>query len=290
MPSLPCPIPLRTLLACTDESPASQGAIRAALDLGRACGARVALLNVMEIIPFMEYGQSDLLGFPPPFLQDFQAWREKAVRAHLQKWEETAAQEGVELKGHLRVGSPVFAEILAAAAEVQPELIIMGRRGRSGLERLLVGSVTARVIGHTPGMVLVVPRDVGLAFQRLLLAYDGSPAGQAAAEAALEIARNTGGALTMVTVAHEDLDSAKAGNLAAEMTAEARRRGVELVALTPKGRPDKAIVQVATDREPHLIIMGSHGRTGLKRLFLGSVAERVIGETACPVLVVKPPG
>jgi nucleotide-binding universal stress UspA family protein len=46
-------------------------------------------------------------------------------------------------------------------------------------------------------------------------------------------------------------------------------------------------VEVAAAKHTDLIIMGSHGRTGLKRLFMGSVAERVIGQAACPVLVVK---
>ena len=61
------------------------------------------------------------------------------------------------------------------AAELQPDLIIMGRHGYTGLTRLLMGSTTARVIGHSPCHVLVVPQGVSLSFQRLLMASDGSP-------------------------------------------------------------------------------------------------------------------
>lgn len=287
MAQLPCPVPLKTVLACTDDSPASQGAGRAALELARACGAKVILLQVLEFLPYLEYGQPDALGFPPPLIQDLQAFREGATRAQLQKWEEAAAQEGLTLVGRLQVGSPVYAEILAAAEELHPDLIIMGRRGKSGLERLLVGSVTARVIGHTTVKVLVAPRDAILAFDRIMVASDGSPASQAAWQTALLIAQRTTGQLTAVSVAHEDLDPKRAQALVREMAEEAGRQQVDLVPLTFQGRPDKILLQVAQQRQVQLIILGSHGRTGLKRLFLGSVAERVIGQASCPVLVVK---
>ena len=57
--------------------------------------------------------------------------------------------------------------------------------------------------------------------------------------------------------------------------------------MIPVGRPDEAIVKAADFKQASLIIVGSHGRTGLKRLLMGSVAERVIGHAKCPVLVVK---
>jgi len=287
MTTFPCPFPLTKVLACTDDSPASQGAGRVALDLAKACGGRVVLLHILEFFPYVEYPQPDALGLPPPVAQDFLAWREQAVKEHLEKWQKEAAQQGVELEGLTRLGSPAHAEIVAAGEELQPDLIVMGRRGKSGLERLLVGSVTARVIGHTSIKVMVAPRDTVLAFERLVLASDGSTASQAACQEALDIAQRTGGHLTAVTAAHGDLDPKRAKEITKQLAAEAKRRNVALTTLTPGGQPDEAIIQVAMAKRTDLIIMGSHGRTGLKRLFLGSVAERVIGQAPCPVLIVK---
>jgi len=287
MSTLPCPFPLEKVLACTDDSPASQGAGRVALDLAQACGGRVLLLHVLEFFPYVEYPQPDALGLPPPVAQDLLAWREQVAKEHLADWQSEAAQQGVELEGLLRVGGPAHSEIVAAGEELQPDLIIMGRRGKSGLERLLVGSVTARVIGHTPIKVMVAPRDTVLTFERLLLASDGSAASQAACQEALNIAQKTGGHLTAVTAAHGDLDPKRAKDLVKQLAAEAKQRNVALATLTPGGNPDEAVIQVALAKRTDLIIMGSHGRTGLKRLFLGSVAERVIGQAPCPVLVVK---
>jgi nucleotide-binding universal stress UspA family protein len=286
-PSLPCPFALERLLVCTDDSPASQGALRAALDLAQACGARIVLLYALEFFPFFDYSQPDALGLPPAAGQELYELRERTAREHLEEWRDEAAGQGVEADIRIPLGTPAYTQILAAADEVQPGLIVMGRRGTSGLERLLVGSVTARVIGHTPVKVLVVPRDATLSFARLLVATDGSPASQTAGRTALAIARQTQGHLTAITVTHGDLDPKRAKALVKELAAEAESQGLDLDPLTPGGRPEDAIVEVAAAKHTDLIIMGSHGRTGLKRLFMGSVAERVIGQAACPVLVVK---
>jgi len=286
-PTLPCPFPLDKILVCTDDSPASQGAVNAAFDLAQACHGRILLLYVLESFPYYEYAQPDALGMVPRVGREFFELRERAAREHLESRQKEAAQQGVELEVRLRTGTPAYSEILAAAADIQPQLIIMGRRGKSGLERLLVGSVTARVIGHTSHQILVVPRNAVLSLKRLLVATDGSPASQTACKVALKIAKHTGGQLTAVTAGYGELDPKQAKAIVRELAAEAKRQDVPLLTLTPGGRPEEAITQVASAKQTDLIIMGSYGRTGLKRLFMGSVAERVIGQAACPVLVVK---
>ena len=285
--SLPCPLPLEVLLVCSDESPASQGAVKAALDLAQACGSRVVLLHALEFYPLLEYAQPDALGLPPVISQELIELRERTAREHLEKWRQEAVQQGVEVEIRLSTGVQAYVQVLEVADEVRPGVILMGRRGASGLERLLVGSVTARVIGHTHHKVLVVPRDAVLGFERLVLASDGSPAGRAAAQVAMEISRRTDGRLIAVTAAYGDLDPKRAKAVVRELATAAKEEGLDFDSFTPGGRPEDAIIEVAAAKQADLIIMGSHGRTGLKRLFLGSVAERVIGQAACPVLVVK---
>jgi nucleotide-binding universal stress UspA family protein len=286
-PTLPCPLPLDRILVCTEDSPASQGAVQAAFDLAQACRGRIFLLHALEFFPYAEYSQPDALSMVPALSQEFFQLRERAARENLENRQREAAQQGLELEIRLQTGTPVYSEILAAAADIQPQLIIMGRRGKSGLERLLVGSVTARVIGHAAQPVLVVPRNAVLSFQNLLVASDGSPASQAAWELALGLAKNTGGRLTAVTAGYGELDPKRAKALVRELAATAKKQDIPLLTLTPGGRPEEAIIEVAAAKHAGLIIMGSYGRTGLKRLFMGSVAERVIGQAACPVLVVK---
>ena len=280
------PAHLEKLLVCTDESPDSQGAVTAALDLAKAAGCQVFLLQVLSFIPLYELQAPDLL--PPPMVNlELQAAQEAAVRSHLESWQEKAAGMGVRLEPRLRTSVSAYEGILEEAEAVQPDWIIMGRHGLTGLPRLLLGSVTARVIGHSAVSVLVVPRGAALEFKRVLMAADDSPFSAAAWQEALSITQRMESHLTAIAVAASAGEVKDANQLVQRMEAEARLRGVPLETAVPYGRPFEAILQVAQAKKVNLIVLGSHGRTGLRRLLLGSTAERVIGQAPCPVLVVK---
>jgi len=280
------PAHLEKLLVCTDESPDSQGAVTAALDLAKAAGCQVFLLQVLSFIPLYELQAPDLL--PPPMVNlELQAAQEAAVRSHLEFWQEKAAGMGVRLEPRLRTSVSAYEGILEEAEAVQPDWIIMGRHGLTGLPRLLLGSVAARVIGHSAVSVLVVPRGAALEFKRVLIAADDSPFSAAAWQEALSITQRMESHLTAIAVAASGGEVKTANQVVQRMEAEARLRGVPLETAVPYGRPFEAILQVAQAKKVNLIVLGSHGRTGLRRLLLGSTAERVIGQAPCPVLVVK---
>jgi nucleotide-binding universal stress UspA family protein len=280
------PAHLEKLLVCTDESPDSQGAVTAALDLAKAAGCQVFLLQVLSFVPLYELQAPDLL--PPPMVNlELQAAQEAAVRSHLEFWQEKAAGMGVRLEPRLRTSVSAYEGILEEAEAVQPDWIIMGRHGLTGLTRLLLGSVTARVIGHSAISVLVVPRGAALEFKRVLMAADDSPFSAAAWQEALSITQRMESHLTAIAVAASGGEVKGANQLVQRMEAEARLRGVPLETAVPYGRPFEAILEVAQAKKVNLIVLGSHGRTGLRRLLLGSTAERVIGQAPCPVLVVK---
>lgn len=185
-------------------------------------------------------------------------------------------------------------------------MIVMGRRGRTGLKRLMMGSVTARVIGHAHCNVLVVPRAAELAFKSIVVATDGSRHSTAAVSHAIGLAKRNDSQLTVIAVvpaeiaaptdldftidmrdklAEEEMRHAEQNAKAVKEAAE--REGVAVRAFVMTGKPAEAIIQTAAERRADLIVVGSHGRTGLERLMLGSVAERVIVLASCPVLVVK---
>jgi len=278
---------LEKVLVCTDHSPFSRGAFNAALSLARSFGSKVHLLQIVELFPFYEFPQPDLVTISPQLTQDLLNLRETAAREYLEACKNEAAQQGVDLDTRLRLGTGIYGEILEEAQEIKPDLIILGRRGRTGLDRLMMGSVTARVIGHSPVNVLVVPKDVRLDFQKLLIASDGSSYSEAALAAALTLAWKTGAALLGVCVARDESELPTARDILEKVKTTAARESVALEPRLLQGRPYEALVKVARDEAVNLIILGSHGRTGLKRLLMGSVAERVIGQAPCPVLVVK---
>jgi nucleotide-binding universal stress UspA family protein len=285
--NLACPVPLQKLLVCVDDSPDSIAAITAGMTLARACRSKLFLLQVVEVVPAYELLGPDLMPPPPQPDLELLKLRETAVRSRLEEWRTKAADLGIDLEIRVHIDTAAASGILEEAEEIQPQLIIMGRHGRTGLDRMVMGSVTAKIIGHSHFNVLVVPGQTTLVFHRLLIASDGSLCSDAAWEEALSITRSAGSSLLAVSVARDDSAVTRTEETLQRLREAAARAGVSLETQMLRGRPFEAILNAAAMKEVDLIILGSHGRTGLKRLLLGSVSERVIGLASCPVLVVK---
>ncbi len=265
-----------SLLVCTDGSPASRGAVEAAFALARRRPCRLRWLMVLEYNP----------GFASQALDALPEW-EREAREGLQTIHTRAESLGLESEMLVRRGETAPGAILAEAADQRPDLIIMGRRGRTDLAARLMGSVTARVVGHSPVNVLVVPRRAPLTFQRLLVASDGSPFSDAACGEALSLAGDWYSHLTAVSVAPKEAHVPEAQEILHRLQNVAHREGIPLDTLLLRGAPGEAILRAAQNRGIDLIIIGSHGRTGLTRLLMGSVAQEIIGKARCPVLIVK---
>ncbi|MFZ5447927.1 MAG: universal stress protein [Thermodesulfobacteriota bacterium] len=274
------------ILVCTDGSPDSDGAINSAIQLAHTSGSQIYLLEVSYFLAGYELQSPDSLT-PPVVNLELMQVQEAAVKERLEKQKAEAAQRGIDLEPRTRTSSSAYEGIMEEVEELQPDLIIMGRHGYTGLTRLLMGSTTARVIGHSPCHVLVVPQGASLNFQRLLVASDGSPFGEAAWREAVKLAQLMGSTMIAVSVAADDREIPWANNVVKTLETVATAQGIDLETLIPTGRPEEGIIKAAEFKGASLIIMGSHGRTGLKRLLMGSVAERVIGHAKCPVLVVK---
>jgi len=278
MEKLLCPAKLEKLLVCTDGSPDSEEAIKAAFVLAQACNSKVHLLEVIEEMPL----NPELYA-----LQDAIAQREKQALEYLDSWKAKASKLGVSLETRMVLSEAPYIGIIDEAKAVQPELIIMGRHGGSRLYRLFMGNVTARVIVHSPFNVLVVPKDVSLDFKQIMIASDGSPHSYAAWEEAVKLAQRLGSHLTAISVAAHDHELKVAQAVVDKLKTEADRIGISLETRVVRGRPYEAILQAAGEQKADLLVMGALGLSGLKSFFLGSVTERVIAGAPCPVFVVK---
>ena len=147
----------------------------------------------------------------------------------------------MDLEPRLRTSVSAYEGILEEAEDLQPDWIIMGRHGLTGLARLLMGSVTARVIGHSPLNVLVVPQEAALEFKRLLVASDDSPFSAAAWQEALSITQRMGSHLLGISVAASDGEIKTAKEVMRKMEAEAKMRGVPLETMVPRGSPTRPL-------------------------------------------------
>jgi len=267
---------LEKLLLPTDGSKFSEGAIREAINLAKNCSSKIFVLSVVEMNPEFE-------ALAPEIIEKM----ERETRQHLESVKSRALKEGVDCEIIVHEGEEPYRYIVDEAAKKQVEMIIMGRRGRTGLKRLMMGSVTARVIGHSPCKVLVIPETAKVSYKNILIATDGSKYSDAAALEAISIAKRCGSDLIALSVTTKDKDLLSAKKSVEKISQIAEREGLKSKTLTPRGTPSNVIVETAEKKNADVIVVGSHGKTGLERLLMGSVTERVIGQANCAVLVVK---
>ncbi|MDA8255746.1 MAG: universal stress protein [Betaproteobacteria bacterium] len=264
------------VLVATDGSDDCAGAIRTGIALARSRGARLIGLSIAVDNP--EY--STLV----PNLQE-------AAEAHAREALKSFIDEaGESAEATTRRASDPAEGIVNAAGELSADLIVVTESDKSDLTRMMLGDTTTKVIGHSACPVLVVPRSAHLWDTRILLATDGSPHSEAATELAGHFAAQAGLPVSVVSVVvsrHNDESRKEAERAVAAAVDRLTGMGLRAEGLVEEGRPDEAIVKAAESGGADLIVVGSHGRTGLTKILLGSVAERVIGHAACPVLVVK---
>jgi len=140
-------------------------------------------------------------------------------------------------------------------------------------------------------------------YKKIVLAVDGSEVSKNAAKHAIELAKSTGGELIAVHIV-PPIDATNVESFHPEMLLDglrkegekilsevkdlASQKGVNIETRVEDGIPYERICELAEARDADIIVMGSHGRTGIGKVFIGSVAERVISKTKCrPVLVVR---
>jgi nucleotide-binding universal stress UspA family protein len=220
---------------------------------------------------------------------------EEAVRS--------ATASGVRrVRRELLKGVP-WAEIAALAETQRVDVCVIGTHGRTGLPRVLLGSVAEQVVRHAKCSVLAVrPSGEIKPFAHALVPTDLSESARQGADMAAQLVRPHG-AITLLHVLElpvsyageirlaefaRDLDKHAVAALEDEA---ARLRNATTAKVTARTRIGYPGVQTlaALDDDPtvDLVVMGSHGRTGIKRVLLGSVAEKVVRHARCPVLVAR---
>lgn len=206
--------------------------------------------------------------------------------------------QGIRATFHLRTGDPAR-EILDFTAGGGADLIAMTTHGRSGFSRLLTGSVTEEVLRHAAVPVLVCRPDTGLqVWKRAVVALDGSARSEEILPEAAWVCRRMRIPADVVKVAHPvvtggGIDTEFASPTPAENVlpylqeacGRLSREDVVARAFPLLGAPAAEIIRHARESGASLICMTTHGRTGLTRLLLGSIAEEVLRHAPCPVLV-----
>ena len=220
-----------------------------------------------------------------------------------------ATQRGVTADKVVRLGSP-DEQLAKLAIEGKYDLLVIGTRSRNKATRLLFGSTAQKLIRTAPCAVWVVKPEAEREIREIAVATDLSDAGQPALAAAVEVARALAAKLFIVhAVDMAELSYLLMAGVSTEEIAAARTRKIDdanaalhqQLAATDyrtlpygvkveviEGSPDDAIPQFVAEHEIDILVMGTHGRSGLSRLVLGNTAERILPMVQCSVIAVKP--
>lgn len=292
-------IHLDTILVAYDFSEHAEAALRRAVELARTTKAKLHLLHscglpIGGVMPYDAAIPVDV----------WTAIREGAAE-RLEGVRRGVAAQGVDVAGEVTMLFPVDA-IVATAEKIGAGLIAVGTRGLTGLKHMMLGSVAERVVRLAPCPVLAVKAgDSGQLPRKIVVATDFSEPGEHARSAGISLAKQLGAEVHLVHAFEIPLepltrygvavptDAIPLARAAARQkldaaAADVRAAGVAVESHMTEVPAAPAIARVAGAIGAELVVVGTHGYTGMRHILLGSVAERTLRLAPCAVLTVKP--
>lgn len=292
------------LLVPLDGSRLAESALPAAAELAARLGAQVVLLHVLEAGP------------PATVHGDRHVRTDAEARAYLDGARQWMAARGVDATVAVYPEAGGVAATIARQAEAAgTDLIVLTSHGRGGVRGLLYGRVAEQVLQRGTTPVLLLPpsdrgREAAFGCRRILVPLDGSDAAETAVGPATRIGAACGAELVLVwvvptveTISGEraaaarlmptaaaallDVEAREAVRYLEEVAARVRAAGVAARPLVERGEPVQTLLETAARQAVDLIVMATHGRSGVSALWAGSVASRVVGAARRPVLLIR---
>jgi nucleotide-binding universal stress UspA family protein len=263
------------LLLATEHSEFDTGAEKMAFALAQRC--QLPLATVLPMVSNPEY---------EALAPQMAARDEREAAVKIAQLREQAIAVGVTINLRVRRGAEPYQEIVDEAKAQMSDLIIIRRRGKRGLlANLLVGEMVSKVVAHAPCHVLIVPRVAQMWHQRVLVAVEPTPQGRHSVATAMAVAVQCGLPLHLVRVICADGERPATVMFINDMVTQAQRGGVVAQGEVRLGQPFAEILAAREASQSDLIVMGSRGEHGIGRALVGGVAQKVMGLSDHPVLV-----
>jgi len=303
---------IQRVLCPVDLSEYSRHALNHAVAVARWYEASVTALHVFAAVPVAAYAPGTP-GFPSVVLTPDD--REQVVTAVKRFVTETAPAVPIDVV--TREGD-ASGEIVAHAKDMHADLLVIGTHGRSGFERLILGSVTEKVLRRAACPVLSVPprapdtsASAPITYKRILCAVDFSDAAMSALQYAMSLAQEADAHLTVLHALEYDLHEApelyetlisddhltlaefrkRSRAISRERLENAIpddvRRYCTVETLLTDGKPYREVLRVAAEQQSDLIVMGVRGRGTVDLMVLGSTTQHVVRRATCPVLTIR---
>jgi nucleotide-binding universal stress UspA family protein len=299
---------LNSILVPLDGSALAARALPFAARLARSAASHLILVRA-----HLPNGDS----LPPRVHHADQSRAERATlerdlaHAELRETTDQLRRAGLEVEPHFVDGAPAEA-ILTTAVSTRASLIVMSTHGHGGLGRWLYGSVADEVLRRANVPVLIVSATAIRSWSddrpiRVLVPLDGSAVSQEILTPTAELASMLSAEIRLVSVVEPpvvisaygdtlvppdpEAELAEAERSIQEIATQLRSRTAQPVAVrVAYGDAVATITQIARDEHADVIAMGTHGRSGVARLVMGSVATRVLQCSGVPLLLHRPAG
>ena len=284
---------IKKIVVGVDFSSDADVAATSALAIARHTGAEVVLAHVGMVV---DRGRAMLSTGTGSDWERLAHEQVASDRARLEEMKQRLSGQGPEVSAAFVDGVPDTG-LVNTAHEIGAQMIAVGTHGRTGFKRLLMGSIAERVVRLFDGAVLVArPGDGAGRFRRILVPTDFSKWAEGALEMALVLAEADATidvlhAWQLPIVAPEVAiplgdQAAWAIEAGESLIASHAREGVQLVFHQVQQGAVRAVIERLDDGAYDLVVMGSHGRRGLRRLIIGSVAEQTIRHAPISTIVV----
>lgn len=289
----------KRIVVPTDFSETSETAVKLAVEVGVYYQSNLDVVNVVDATVYAYAGY--------PFASLSKELMTSAEAA-LQRLKLPAGAESLQVNRFILSGT-VATEIAEHANRHKADLIVVGTHGRGVVGRFLLGSVADRVLHEAKVPVLITkapagkikhPKKKTKPFRKVLFPTDFSDTANKALKRAIAITEDMDAELYVLHIVDDTLISTHVPEERKMILTELRRHALdqmratlpselmanfETIGAVRRGEPGKQISAYAESMGCDLIVMGSHGRTGVERVLLGSIADKVVRRAKCAVLI-----
>lgn len=296
---------VRRILFATDFSESAEAAFGRAVFLAERLEAELHLLHAVVLHEYDPNNPKETFPATEEILRNLFEIADSNMASLL----EQRGREILTLKEVKRRGVSASEVILSYADEIDADLIVMGTHGRTGAARIFMGSVAEAVTRHASCPVLTVRADARSikeeSVKTILVPVDFSETSKLAILYAKQLGHLYHAGLELLHVTEEipypyfylptesDLvleQMNRSREALAKLAADTLSGDIHYITSVRSGRVATEILNHAREQDSGLLVIGSHGLSGLERLLLGSTAEQVLREAGCPVFVVKAMG
>lgn len=303
------------ILVPLDGSTLAEVVLPHAVEVAQAQGLSLVLLRA---VPSLAATVTASWGMPPSIIEPEQ-WDLEVGKAHnyLDAQAARLRETGLEVQTTVIEDEPATTIVRYAEQHPCVKLVAMSTHGRSGLGRWFYGSVAERVLHSCPvPLLLVHARDCDKVpldeaghicvprYDTILVPLDGSPFAEQALDRAANLARVAGAEIVLVTVLPEEpvfnlisethpievqphSDPTGAALYLDVQADRLKSEGLKVRTMLKYGAPAEAILQASDKTATGMVVMATHGRGGLEKLWLGSVALKVVQGSSKPVMLVR---